>query len=530
MMPLTILPDPAQLHLLGLSADATTIMVSVATTAAETPCPVCGAPSGRVHSRYARRVMDLPWHGVTVQLNLRVRRFFCEHPACRRQIFTERLPGVVAPYGRRTERLDRWFTAVGFAAGGEEGRRLLHALGLATSAATLLRGIRRRVLPVHGTPRVLSIDDFALRRGHVYGSLLVDLERRQLVDLLPDRTAATVADWLHVHPGVQVVSRDRGGDYAEGTRQGAPEAVQVADRFHLLKNLGEATERILQRHTGLVQRVPVPHAAQPTAAPPRRDREAARVRTQAKTTARYEAIAAAASTGMSKRTIAHVLGLNRKTVQRYLAAGTVPARPRHQRQARILTPYEPYLLARWRQGDHNGVGLWREVVALGYPGQRANVARFVAHLRGLERDGATMPAPPPAPGLTPRRALGLLLGDAERASREQAAAVDMLRQLHPELDTAISLLRRFAGMVRAHSSDQLDQWLADATASGLPELATFVTKLQQDQAAVVAGLTLSWSQGQTEGQVNRLKLIKRSMYGRAKFDLLRQRVLYRHAS
>lgn len=364
MTPLTILPDPAQLHLLGLSADATTITVDVATTAPEMPCPACGVRSGRVHSHYARHVMDLPWHGVTVQLHLRVRRFFCDHSACRRQIFTERLPGIVAPYGRRTERLERWFTAVAFAAGGEEGRRLLHALGLAASSATLLRGIRRSVVPLGDTPRVLSIDDFALRRGHVYGSLLVDLERRHLVDLLPDRTVATVADWLRAHPGVQVVSRDRSGDYAAGARQGAPEAVQVADRFHLLKNLGEAIERVLQRHTGLVQAVPVPHTAPTTAAPPRPDREAARARTQAKTATRYEAIAAAAATGMSKRTIAQGLGLNRKTVQRYLAAGAVPARPRHQRQAHILTPYEPYLLARWRQGYHNGLGLWREVVTL----------------------------------------------------------------------------------------------------------------------------------------------------------------------
>jgi transposase len=156
----TILPDPAHLHLLGMSADATTITVSVATTASEAPCPICGARAGRVHSRYVRCVVDLPWHGATVQMHLRVRRFFCDNPACRRQIFTERLPGVVAPYGRRTERLEGWFTAVGFAAGGEAGRRLLHVLGLATSAATLLRRIRRSVVPVRGTPRVLSVDDF----------------------------------------------------------------------------------------------------------------------------------------------------------------------------------------------------------------------------------------------------------------------------------------------------------------------------------------------------------------------------------
>ena len=525
----TLLPDPQHLHLLGLSANAIGITATVTASAAAGRCPLCGQDSEQVHSRYRRRLADLPWLGVAMRLELHVRKFFCRNPACPRRIFTERLPGVVAPYGRSTARLEAWLSAVSFALGGEAGARLLGILGLAGSPDRLLVCIRRVPLGGGAAPRVLGVDDFALRRGHAYGTLLVDLERHRPVDALPDRTAGTFAAWLRAHPGVEVISRDRSGDYAEGARQGAPYAVQVADRFHLLKNLGEVVERVLYRHASLVQRVPLPAIARTTAAPPRRDREARRARTSAKTTARFDTIRALAAKGLSRRAIARVLGLNRKTVQRYLAAATAPARPRSQRRASMLTPYEPYLLERWRHGEHNGLGLWREIVALGYPGTRGNVARFVAHLRHLEREGAALPTLPPAPGLTPRRACGLLLARPETRSREQQAAVELLRALHPELDQAITLLHQFAALVRTRGSDGLDPWLAAAASSGLTEMQTFVTKLRQDHAAVLAGLTLPWSQGQTEGQITRLKLLKRSMYGRAKFDLLRQRVLSRAA-
>jgi transposase len=236
----TILPAHASLHLVRLEADEQFILAVVATTASEALCPLCQCRSQSIHSHYVRLVADLPWAGWAVRLELHVRRFFCQNTACTRQIFTERLPNVVAPYARRTMRLMDLFTLIGFALGGEAGKRLVDGMGLETSPDTLLRLVREHQECQVPTPRVLGVDDFCFCRRRSYGAILIDLERRVPIDLLPDREAETFKKWLLAHQGVQIISRDRGGAFADGARQGAPQAQQVAGRWHVLANLSEA--------------------------------------------------------------------------------------------------------------------------------------------------------------------------------------------------------------------------------------------------------------------------------------------------
>jgi transposase len=542
-----LLPDATTLHLAACHVDTTAAQITllVCSTQTRVPCPLCAVPARRIHSRYTRTLADLPWADYRVRLQLRVRKWFCRNRHCCRRIFTERVPTIAAPWARHTLRLAQHLVAVALALGGKAGVRLSQRWALAVSRNTLLRLLRRQPLPAGPTPTVLGIDDFALRKRHTYGTILVDLERHQPVALLPDRTAETVAQWLQAHPGVEVITRDRSSTYAEGARQGAPAATQVADRFHVLQNLAEALTQVFTTHGTALDAVnaaanqrPVPlpdgSVAVPVPPPPTPPAEQARAAQHAAhRQARYDAVWTLHRQGWSTAAIAAQVGCSRRTIERYLQMPTWPV-PQHRRHygRSILNPSKAYLLERWNAGCHTAIQLFQEIQPRGYTGSYRRVTAYVSRIRQAQgipprRQGRRQILPvvaePISQPLTPRRATWLVL---RREAQRTEAEAQQLAQLHAhsaQVAEAIDLAQDFTQMVRQRQPEHLDPWLVRAGTSALEAVRRFASGLRDDYAAVKAGVTFPWSSGPVEGHINRLKMLKRQMFGRAHLDLLSRR-------
>jgi transposase len=544
-----LLPNAPPLHLDAWQMDNAEglLMLRVTSTQTRVYCPVCQFPTRRVHSRYVRMVADLPWGSWRVVLHLQVRKFFCANGCCPRRIFTERLSRLVTPWARRTQRLAYWLAHIALALGGTAGARLSRGLGLAVSRNTLLRLLRRLPMPDVATPQVLGVDDWAYRKRQTYGTVLIDLERRRPLALLPDREAKTFALWLQAHPGVHVITRDRSRAYADGARQGAPTALQVADRFHLLQNLGEALDQVFNAHGKALKAVNEALSQAPVAQPdgtvavpvpppssPRAAQELVHQR-QARRLALYQQIWAFHHQGWPGWAIAQQLGIGKNTVFRYLRMTTLPQRKRRADRGRsLLTPYHAYLLERWNAGHRDAVRLFRELQQRGYSGSYVTVARYTQRMRQAQgqpprqrRPRQTVPAvvEPSSRHLTARRATWLVLRRPERQNEHGAAQLAQLKAQHPEVAAAIVLAQDFAQIVRARQPDQLDPWLAGAAESPCVPLQRFAKGLRDDYDAVKAGVTFPWSTGPVEGHINRLKMLKRQMFGRASLDLLQRRFL-----
>src|SRR3989454_4127353 len=501
--------------------------------------------SDLIHSRYTRTLADLPWADDRVRLQLRVRKWFCRNRSCRRHIFTERLPTVAAPWARRTLRLAQRLVAVGLALGGKAGVSLSQRWGLAVSRNTLLRLLRRLPVPARATPTVLGVDDFALRKRQTSGTILVDLEQRQPVALLPDRTADTVAPWLREHPGVQVIARDRSSAYAEGARQGASMATQIADRFHLLQNLRDTLDEVFTTHhqaLGAVnaamcqQPVPLPDGTTavpvpPPATPPLAQQQAAQ--RAAHRQALYDEVWTLHRAGWPVSAIAAQVGRGRRTIERYLHMPTWPVRQHRSHYGRsLVNPYKDYLLARWNAGCRTAIRLFRELQPRGYTGSYRRVAAYVSRIRQAQgvpprrqglRQRLPVVAEPASPPLTPRRAAWLVL---RRETKRTQAEAQQLTQLHAhsaEVAEAIDLAQDFTHLVRQRQPEHFAPWLERASKSPLEAVQHFASGLRDDYAAVKAGMTLPWSTGPVEGHINRLKMLKRQMFGRAHLDLLSRR-------
>jgi transposase len=527
-----LLPEPSELRLERVERTSNLILIVVKAARQSAACPNCRVTSHRVHSRYERMLRDLPWHGATVRLRLLARRFYCRSPDCCRKIFAERLAGVVRRHGRSTQRFRQTLALIGYALGGEAGARLAERMGIESSSDTILRTLKEDE-PDSDTRavRVLGVDDWAWRKAQRYGTILVDLERRRPVDLLADRSATSLERWLHDHPGVEVIARDRSNCYAEAATNAAPEATQVADRFHLLSNLTAAAERALEQiriELPVDESVPVippePNSAQPI---PNRESQLSRQRRQRRVE-RYNEVMRLYKEGHSQKTISRMVGLERKTVRRFLRSGQFPERGKAKHKPGQVEQFRQYLEQRWKQGCHNATQLWREIRDRGYSGGRGMVARMVSSFRApgtkYFRTAAAQPRSRRVSS-SPHQIASLLVRRPERVSRPEQEFLTALKQNNPGIDVLHGIVQDFSTMMRERNLDRLGDWMHRATATGIPAVKSFVVGLRRDQSAVNAAFSSEWSSGQVEGQIHRLKLIKRQMYGRAGFALLRRRVL-----
>jgi transposase len=521
-------------HLAGVvvdkaAVDGDRVQVRVRARAAGARCPRCGWWSGRVHSGYGRVLADAAIGGRRAVIRLRVRRFFCDNPGCPAVTFAEQVQGLAARYARRTPLLARVLTAVAVALAGRAGSRLAALLAVPASRHALIGLVMALPGPPAAPVRVLGVDDFSLRRGRTYATLLVDMETGIPADVLPDREAATLAGWLRAHPGIQVICRDRSGAYAEAARQAAPDADQVADRWHLWAGLCEYAARTVARHKDCLAG-PAAAAGQDQHGqdpgwpgwPDWQEQERAGgvpAELEAVIRSRHAAVHELQAAGATQAQAAARLGLTSQLAGRYWRAATAGHLLASGRPAPGLDPWKPYLHQGLRQGTPIRA-LHRQITAQGYRGSTGNTHAYLAIYT------LAAPARPPAPP-TARHVTALITRDPATLDPAAHARLTAIRARCPALDALTRHVTGFARILTTLHGSELSTWIAAVDADpGQPDLHSFTTGIRQDYHAVRNGLTMTWNSGRVEGLNTRTKLLKRQMYGRAAFPLLRKRILH----
>jgi transposase len=571
------LPLPDGLVLGQVEIGEAQLTVEVDSTQPCARCPGCGTLSDAVHCQYQRTVHDVPCGGRKVVLRLHARKFVCRTVTCPRKVFTERFPELVRPWARVSNRLLEELKAIGLTASAEVSERLAPRLGMTIKASTLLRYLRTIKDAPRANVTVLGIDDFSLRRADSYGTILINLETRRPLDLLPDRTVEAVKPWLASHPEIQVVSRDRASAFADAVSQGLPHATQVADRYHLVQNLREHLQRLLDRKRSclpLVEDTALkstqechPEKAEPPAdLTPRpvsdsisealsSEQHGGRTCPEAdlsgltyterqkkisrdKRLARYEEVMALHREGLGQRAIARQLRMSRKTVQRSISSPGFPERAESvfRRTARKskLDPFLPYLREQWDAGIHNCSRLFALVKERGYTGCQSGLRKRLAEWRA-ELPPQRWRGNPPKPRLfaprgqrrlSSRSASFLMIMSPEKLTAKQQQQIEHICQASSDLHTAYLLSQEFVILLKERQAEVLHGWLNRAKASQVAELTSFANGIFRDYAAVYAACFRPESNGITEGHINRLKFLKRQMFGRAHLDLLRVKVLH----
>jgi transposase len=482
-------------------------------------CPNCRWRGRRIHSTYRRSLSERPLAGQKLVVRLRVRRFFCDRKSCARRTFVEQVDRLTERHGRSSLGLKEWLKNVAAELGGRPGERLCRKLNL-SAGRTRLVGLLEEPSARGPAPRVLGVDEFAFRRGRRYGTILVDVEAGRVVDVLPDRTSETFAAWLTAHPGAEIICRDRASAYTKAIKEAVPAAMEIADRWHLLQNLSNAVEKTCHQHRPCLKKHAERGGGRPIqmplvdALPPTRIVQRA--------LQRHAEVTRMVAAGYPLSDIARRLGLDRKTVRRYRDTSLDHLLDSAQdRRPEQLDAFKPYLQQQYAAGITNGRTLFQQIRERGYLG---GYSTLTPYLRALK--AGTAPAAP-AEIPSPRRITTWIMRNRDLLSSQEVERLDQTRLACPDIARACDLAWSFTDLVRNRRGQLLPVWIRQAEQSDVVPIAKFAAFLRQDFDAVTAGLTHEWSSGKVEGHVNRVKTIKRAMYGRASFQLLRTRILIR---
>jgi transposase len=530
-----------------IDTDQHHLTVNVSSTQTVAMCPLCANPTTRIHSRYERTLVDLPCVNYSLTLVMQVCKFFCDNADCMRRIFTERIPEVSKPWGRKTSRLGQRLQKIGLALGGTAGARLCRQIGIVACGSTLLNHLKKLSLPELAVPKILGVDDFAFCKGQRYGTILVDLERNQPIDLLADRKAETLTDWLMQHPGVEILSRDRSKTYKSGMDKGAPAAIQVADRFHLVQNLEETLEKVLSSYGNELKaveqqqrQISVTTSTEAVVVIPKpttiAELQAQKLVNYQHRVQQQQEIRKLSHQQWSQLAIAQAVGVSVRTVQRLLSA---PDLPQTASQScllgrGLLEPYKQSLLEWWNAQIRQPKVLMVLLQQKGYTGSERTLCRYLSAVRAAQglpptrvkpTQGLAQVSDPQASPLTKRRVAYLMLKRVENRDDKDRQLLAQIVSQHSNLALAVELADEFLQLLREQRADTFDDWLMKAVKSSLKPFVQFAEGLFEDYAAVKASMMTTVSNGPVEGLNNRLKMLKRQMYGCAGLELLTKRFI-----
>jgi transposase len=500
------------------------VLINVESTQNGCNCPLCNVRSLRIHSYYFRTILDLPILGNETWIRLRSRKFYCRNDECIMKVFTERFDVHFTRGKRITKKVYERASKIALLLGGKGGEKLCPLMNMPVSRSALIRRIHESEVPSPQGPRIIGLDDWAYRKGLKYGTVLVDMEKRKIIDLLPVREAETVEKWLKQYPKIEVVSRDRYINYATRVSKALPEAQQVADRWHLIKNLGEAVKKVLERTQGtLKQKAKLLSVPKPSAQELKPYMSEKTQQTLAKKQSLIDEAKRQHKEGIGIRAISRTLQINRATVRKYLQMEA--ALPKSSPLRTKIFLYEDYI--RNAVATRPGIlikDLYEDIKALGYEGKitqgYVNISKYVE-----KHEKIKYPKDLPLAYWRPAQVSLLLYRNANELHNKDKDLLEYLIKESTEIETCYCLFQRFRAMLESKDGNVLRKWVDDAVAASIKELRSFGQGILSDFSAVQNAVSLPWSNGQVEGQVNKLKMLKRQIYGRASINLLRKRLV-----